>query len=623
MPPLPTYVSSLSDVVTFYASNSPDLSSIPCQLRCFDVSPNQLQQHDQRFPMKRKQRFEIFNSPACTTTKEEIQKVKLEKDLKKFLFFKGPQGVGKSYALVHALMKLRERRDKYRVLFVNNPPGWIEKPYEYFLREVCCAFAPDADAIPGPPESLKHSTNDCPLLQWCESVMETSNASKEKTEMMMNALMRQLWEYCNSKKLKLVAVFDQDNVFCIPKHSEILKSFPFTLIDTIPAHLCVLSASALNEKGSSRYGYRDNVRFLNWGFTADEADPFLNSSLAALLSSQPSTRAIQLEACRLATGCMPFELRLLVQEKGDTITEKIANYSDSRYAQLAKSSSYAGSDGRHSDWVDGLLRPERYNQYLRDLQYLDLVSPLEASTAVFPRLQKEPLKDSQLSFYDTHTKTYHSMFPVARRVLLDDLLNANLEPGDLFSALVDKLAKNPEAFDGDVRGRIFERYIIFCLRKAFHAKRCVGFTFSDSSTMKVVLDDVITFPGLHPPKPSPNQTTLLIPDNANYRDVDMFLVVKKKVFVFQVTTNIASHLKSADSLAKRWDETFGSIFGDTYEFVWLGQRPPKKKPITQRVIHFVGLDREVFPLLVNAICLKRSAASQDYPQTQKRGKPTP
>ena len=221
---------------------------------------------------KPNQADEIFMLPQTKNiaiVKEIMSNEKNYPINKKPIYLRGPSGNGKSFSLIRATFEMRQKHhDKFRILHIILNEDYAANPYESLWKDFyyCFVFDLESGDFPDPPTIHPNKT----LIENWESFF-TDSPEKDN-------FLKDISLYFESKGIKLVLIWDQDNAFhkVMKKPSTSLRIIEFLkeLRSSNHFHVKIISASNNNE-GFESLPADAIVYYLNTGFDLEECKTFI------------------------------------------------------------------------------------------------------------------------------------------------------------------------------------------------------------------------------------------------------------------------------------------------------------------------------------------------------------
>jgi len=174
-------------------------------------------------------------------------------------YFEGPQGIGKSFALLSIVMEMRKQKE-FRVIYVNNPELWKDFNIKYIANELIWTFAQDEHSFP-PPDGGS-STN--PLEQWYQII-----SSRTATDSDFINFLETAYSYCQGQRIQIVAFLDQENSMRNKWRSNFQDYlFPFDFYSSIHcvSHIFTFASANNNTRVKKTQGWTDLGKELNIAF---------------------------------------------------------------------------------------------------------------------------------------------------------------------------------------------------------------------------------------------------------------------------------------------------------------------------------------------------------------------
>jgi len=194
---VPRYFSELVSLYTEYQSKITQINEFFSQIHPRAVSPNFLTSN---FEVEA-DGFDFILLPVHEKFLESIHSIMNSAGN---YYYKVPRRIGKSFTLLHTVLSLRRLKERFRVIYVNNPELWKSDPFPYILNEICWAFMEDRQTFP----RCKNEDEDGqePLQQWYTKLEGSKNPEDDFRE-----FLRVAQEYCYNRNLTLVSFMDQEN----------------------------------------------------------------------------------------------------------------------------------------------------------------------------------------------------------------------------------------------------------------------------------------------------------------------------------------------------------------------------------------------------------------------------
>jgi len=181
--------------------------------------------------------FSFFKLPLYKKLLKNVLSL-IERPTGKY-YFEGPQGIGKSFALLSVVMEMRKQKE-FRVIYVNNPELWKDFDVRYIANELIWTFAQDEHSFP-PPDG---GSSKNPLEQWYQKI-----SSQPSAELEVINFLRTAYDYCIDHNIQMVAFLDQENSVrnkWSSTHND--YCFPFNFYSGVPyVHHIFTFASASNK----------------------------------------------------------------------------------------------------------------------------------------------------------------------------------------------------------------------------------------------------------------------------------------------------------------------------------------------------------------------------------------
>jgi hypothetical protein len=295
---------------------------------------------------------------------------------------------------------------------------------------------------------------------------------------------------------------------------------------------------------------------------------------------------------------VPLEVTSVLREKGDTLTDKLNQYTESRADEWA---------AEHRRYLDATFQ-QGGDAKLQTFRH----SLAAAYLGVPPR--DSSVYDKRMLFLG-RDHLLHVLTPLAQRAMirLSDPDNEGLESVSFVTKEVFSDATG--RYTGDVKGRVLEKYIIDMVSGTklwTVGARCRRRKKLD---MKVVISKKILFAGMGAPTQALDweKSMLFEPHNSNYPAVDLLVwdATKKTLYAIQVTIQeLRVHMK--DTLEERKDKDDGARpskweelsskweavlpHGSTVKLIWLANNDLVGDYDDEWIVHIQNLHSE-FPLL--------------------------
>jgi len=234
---VPTAFSKLVDLYTQHHHLITPIDDHSRRIHPYAVSPNSL---TSRFEtMCGKDGFRLIDLPVHKKFLNDVAAI-LSSPVN--YYYEGPQGIGKSFTLLSAVIALRGEVAACRIIYVNNPELWKHEPFQYIVNEMVWAFMEDRNSFPRPEDAVDDEKGG--LEQWYNRLMNSNNKQADYSTFLFEAR-----KYCNDKKLVFACFMDQENSVStkqILSKSEFVYEFPFNYYQEFPSvynTLCFASAN--------------------------------------------------------------------------------------------------------------------------------------------------------------------------------------------------------------------------------------------------------------------------------------------------------------------------------------------------------------------------------------------
>ena len=253
--------------------------------------------------------------------KSERLKFKLDSFLKNITYlyagihyFRGPSGIGKSYALIQWIIENR-KRDDFRILYVNLDNHYLDYQHLYFAFDFIYCFYKDLEKpdFPKPPDQKYNSDLSLNGEKWFTFLSDPITFDF--------SFLKEMTVYLKKKKIAFILIWDQDNLYQKMKKD---KSYPFleSLRECEYFNLKLISASNENE-GFKHLDENYIMIEENVGFSKEESKEYVINVLEKMYGNESKIDDELLEKLYELTGGNGYYLSQFVYcQKGGNYHEK-------------------------------------------------------------------------------------------------------------------------------------------------------------------------------------------------------------------------------------------------------------------------------------------------------------
>ena len=354
-------------------------------------------------------------------------------------YFRGPSGIGKSYALIQWVLENR-KRDDMRILHIILDEDYLGDPFNYFAYDFIYCFYKDLnnEDFPDPPK-CEYFNGDA-FAQKGEKWLRFLRREKQSIDLFSEPIE----DYLRKKGITFILIWDQDNIFQKNEKSSFLKS----IRDYGGFNFRIISASNTNE-GFQHLNETSEVIEENVGFSEEESKEYLGNTLEKMYGKELVMENELFEKLYNITNGNGYYLSRFVynEEVTNNYQEKFNKFTTAMKNKLRAQMSQF--------YFNSVKTSQRFEKFPKLLFYLDCDRILDE--------ELKPLVDRNFTYFEE--LKLKSVNPLAKEIFLNyyqeqikEWGKKNDKENNFLKSLKNEASRSD--FSPILKGILYERYVI-------------------------------------------------------------------------------------------------------------------------------------------------------------------